>query len=191
MRDPGGANFFLRELHDKLWHSTHPERFLGIMQCGSILPEPNIPNCDRWKTVRGPEFYPYVRFIGGVSLFDFRRFDPQAYQATCPLSNWHEFVPCREDWPGAVWIEIDRGQLGPDFVPGDELVVRWKSDKAYRHTLMPQIEAAYLGPLPRAAFKRALLVCPTGEQLHDLQMRDFDRLAYEALIEECQASGRK
>jgi len=66
-------SFLLSELHGGLWHSTHPERFTGILQSGAILPEPNMQDSDRWKTSRGRGFYPYVRLIGGVSLFDFHR----------------------------------------------------------------------------------------------------------------------
>jgi hypothetical protein len=62
--------------------------------------------------------------------------------------------------------------------------------RAYRHALMPQIEAAHLGPLPKAAFKQAVLVCSRDERLHRLRIQDFDPLAYEAMMQECRASAR-
>jgi len=73
-------------------------------------------------------------------------------------------------------VEIDRGQALARFVSGDDLVAKWKSEKAYTHTLMPRIEAAYLRPLPRAAFKRALFVRPG--QRHDLELQNFDCRSY-------------
>jgi hypothetical protein len=103
--------------------------------------EPNIPDSSRWKASHRREFYPYVRFIGGVSLFDFHQFEPYSYQAAHPLSNWHEFVPYRKDWSCAVWIEIDRLQVLSNFISGDDLLEKWKLEKAYRHSLMPRIPA--------------------------------------------------
>jgi len=41
------------------------------MQSGALLPDPDIPDCERWGG------YSYVRSIGGVSLFDFGRFDEE------------------------------------------------------------------------------------------------------------------
>ena len=65
-----------RELWGGVWHTTHPERFLSILNDGAILLEPPIPNDERWGVGLGPDHYPFVRSIGGVSLFDFRDFDP-------------------------------------------------------------------------------------------------------------------
>jgi hypothetical protein len=70
----------LKELHGGLWHTTIPERYENILSSGFILPEPpNMPDNERWSTSQGKEFYPYVRQLGGVSLFDFDDFDPEAY----------------------------------------------------------------------------------------------------------------
>lgn len=181
-------SFLLSELHGGLWHSTHPERFTGILRSGAILPEPNMPDSDRWKTSRGRDFYPYVRLIGGVSLFDFHQFEPQSYQTAYPLSNWHEFIPYRKDWSGAVWIEIDRQQVLSKFISGDELLERWKLAKAYRHSLMPGIEAAYLGPLSKSAFTRALFVHSGSNEAHELELEGFDSRAYAMLLQEWRAA---
>src|ERR1035438_2777123 len=69
-----------RELCSGLWHMTHLDRFQSIFAGGSILPEPNIPDSDRWKTSQGKDHYPYVRTLGGVSLFDFDQFDAHRYR---------------------------------------------------------------------------------------------------------------
>ena|SRR5258707_6506089 len=151
-------DFIWRELHGRLWHMTHPDRFQRILERGAIVPEPDIPDSERWKTAGGPEHYPYVRAIGGVSLFDFDEFDPESYEEKHPLSNWQEFVPFRREWCCAVWIEIDRAHAADHFVSGADLIARWKAEGAYRHTVMPYIEAAYIGELPRTAFARAFVV---------------------------------
>jgi hypothetical protein len=148
--------FVWQELYGRLWHTTHPKRFQDILIRGAILPEPDVTDDDRWKTGRGSEGYPYVRSIGGVSLFDFDDFDPERYGEQCPASSWADFVPFRKDWGCAIWIEIDRAQVAERFVSGRDLFARWKLEKAYRHTIMPYIEAAYVGELPRAAFLRAI-----------------------------------
>lgn len=57
-------------LGNGIWHATHPQRFVSIMT-EELKAEPALSDQNRWKTSRGPEFYPFVRTIGGVSLFDF------------------------------------------------------------------------------------------------------------------------
>ena len=141
-----------------LWHTTHPDRFVSILEDGAILPEPDIPESDRWKTSRGPEYYPYVRTLGGVSLFDFNDFDQESYDEKCPISTWREFVPFRSAWGSAVWIEIDREAVKNCLIPGDELLALWKKEEAHHHTIMPIIEAAHVGMVSTTSFSRAFLV---------------------------------
>jgi hypothetical protein len=149
----------LTELFGGLWHTTHPDRFTSILNSGVILPEPpGLADRDRWKMSAGTEYHSYVHTLGGVSLFDFYEFDPESYAKKYPLSSWHTFVPYQTEWACAVWIEIDREVAMPKLISGSDLVAMWKEEEAYRHTIMPYIEAAYLGSLPRQAFKRAFLV---------------------------------
>src|SRR5437868_1689190 len=101
----------LRELHGGLWHTTHPERFQRILASGAILPEPDIPDSERWGTSLGKEHFPYARILGAVSLFDFDQFDPIRFKEELPNVAWYEFVPYREYWGCSVWIEIDREQV--------------------------------------------------------------------------------
>src|SRR5438128_1622189 len=95
----------LQELLGGLWHATHPDRFAQILTSGALLPEPEIPDSERWGTLQGPTFYPYVRTLGGVSLFDFGGFDPDIYREKYPMSSWFNFVPYRREWGCSVWIE--------------------------------------------------------------------------------------
>lgn len=155
----------LRQLYDGLWHTTHPDRFQSILKSGAILPEPNIPNEERWITKDGE--YPYVRTLGGVSLFDFSKFDAEEYSRTYRLSSWFEFVPYRESWSCSVWIEIDRTKILSGFISGNELLTRWKAKAAHKHPLMPKIEAAHVGMIPREAFKRAFTVYAGDHQMRE------------------------
>ena len=160
----------MRELCGGLWHTTRPDRFQNILADGSIVPEPKIPNSDRWKTSQGTDHYPYVRMLGGVSLFDFDQFNAERYTEQFPMSSWYEFVPYPPSWGCSVWIEIHRGLVAHQLISGPDLVARWESDKAYGHSIMPRIEAAHLGPLPRTAFKRAFLVREGDDQFHSLDL---------------------
>jgi hypothetical protein len=160
----------LSELCGGLWHTTHPERFKAILASGALLPDPEVPDADRWGTSQGPDHYPYVRTLGGVSLFDFDQFDAEAYSEKYPLSCWYEFVPYRQRWGCSVWIEIDRLRVGLQLISGPQLLARWKADKAYGHNIMPFIEAAHLGPVPRAAFRRCFLVRKEDDQFHSLEV---------------------
>jgi hypothetical protein len=147
----------LAELVGSVWHTTHPDRFERILECGAILPEPDISKHERWGTAGGPEGYPYVRSIGGVSLFDFRGFEAESYSEQNRSSSWDYFVPCHSSWDSAVWIEIDHESLGAAFLAGAALLAKWKAEGSIRR-IMPLIEAAHIGPLPCRAFRRAFSV---------------------------------
>jgi hypothetical protein len=171
----------LPELCGRLWHTTHPDRFKSILMSGAILQEPNIPDEERYCTGGGKEHYPYVRTLGGVSLFDFYKFDPDdfddanpdAYAKRCPSSTWGTFVPYRTDWGCSVWIEIDRERVASQFISGSDLLAKWKSDSAYGHNIMPEIEAAHLGPISCTAFKRVLLVRKNDNEFRHLSIDTF------------------
>jgi hypothetical protein len=158
----------LEILQGGLWHTTHPDRFRKILETGAIVPEPNIPESERWKTSKGPDYYPYARCLGGVSLFDFHEFDAEDYGKRCPMSSWYEFVPYRESWAASVWIEINRNQLDNSFIPATTLLKRWKEEEAYQHSIMPYIEAAHIGPLNLSTFVRAFTADKDGMISQDL-----------------------
>jgi len=138
-------------LLDKLWHTTSSIRYKMIIDSGWILPNPPIPEKERWGVSQGPDFYPYVRSIGGVSLFDFEAFDPDNYSEKYPLSSWREFVPYRRTWGHSIWIEINRDLIAEAFIDGQMLLDKWKHEKAYKHNIMPIIEAAHNGPIALGA----------------------------------------
>jgi hypothetical protein len=144
-------------LGGSLWHTAHLDRYRRIIESGFILAEPNLPNSERWKASHGPDLYPYLRHIGGVSLFDFDGFDPVEYSRACPMSSWRKFVPCRSDWGESVWIEIDRYAVREKYLSARDLAERQRAENAERHTLMPRIEAAVIGRIPIAAFRQILL----------------------------------
>jgi hypothetical protein len=158
-----------RELYGGLWHTTRPDRFAGILESGAILPNPDIPEKERWGTAIGEEGYPYVRTLNGVSLFDFYQFDRQSYDEKYPGSSLYYFVPCQLQWDSAVWIEVDREKIGPDFLSAIELMEKWKSGNSCRR-FMAEIEAAYLGPVPVSVFKRAFRVSKEDSQLIPLSL---------------------
>lgn len=149
--------YVLSKLRNRLWHTTSLDRFKRILADGFLSPEPNIPEHERWKTSRGPEYYPFARTLGAVSLFDFDDFDPDEYDRNYPMSSWAEFVPFRSIWGHSVWIEIDRCSVEAGLISGSGLLKLWKEEAAFRHTVMPQLEAAHLGELPSTGFRRAYL----------------------------------
>jgi hypothetical protein len=172
------AGAFLSLLGDGLWHVTSPARYEGILQSAAILPEPAIPDSERWKTAAGPKHYPFVRSLGGVSLFDFKGFDPVAYDAYYVFSSWREFVPYRHEWGAAIWIEIDRSRAAGSVIRAKDLLDRWKKDNAHAHTLMPMIEAAHIGSIRLDVFSRVLSVDGKSGRIVNLPLppnRPFDR----------------
>jgi hypothetical protein len=159
----------LRELQGGLWHTTHPDRFASILESGAILTNPDILERERWGTAIGEDGYPYVRTLGGVSLFDFYQFDRQVYDEKYPGSSLYYFVPCQLQWDSAVWIEIDREKIAHGFISVIELLKKWKSEKSYRR-FMAEIEAAHLGPVPVSAFRRAFRISKGEDQLTPLSL---------------------
>lgn len=139
-------------LKDSVWHTTSVERFNGIILTGSILPEPPIDDSGRWGTACGKEMYPYVRRLGGVSLFDFTGFDEVKYGKMFPVSNWSAFVPCCSKWDESIWIKINTNAIQESFIDGVALLNRWKKEGSYQNRIMPRIESAHIGPLPSSAF---------------------------------------
>lgn len=171
-------------LYDGLWHVTHPCRVPDIVQAGALLVEPDIDNSERWKTGRGPDYYPFVRHLGGVSLFDFQGFDATRYSETHPMSSWQTFVSHMRDWGGAVWIEIDRDALADNLVSADDLVALWDRDGNRQHTIMPRIEAAHIGDLPASAFCSAFLTWARGTQVREFDILNFDQSHFDEFLRE-------
>lgn len=141
-----------------LWHTTSMERFQRIRHDGAILPKPDLPDSERCNTSRGCNYYPYARSLDAVSLFDFQDFDREAYERDYPVSSIATFVPFRQNWGHAVWIEINRAAVALNMIHPADLVVGWKADDAYRRNIMPYIEAAHLGPIPTSAFAGGFMV---------------------------------
>lgn len=141
-------------LRGSLWHTTSAERLDSILKNCFILPNPQIPDSERWNTGCGSNFYPYVRSIGGVSIFDFTEFDEFTYSEQYPMSSWRNFVPCFHKWDTAIWIELNLEVIKKDFIDGSTLLKLWKQQEAYRNNIMPKIEAAHVGPIPVNAFRR-------------------------------------
>lgn len=166
-----------------LWHTTHPERFASIMAEG-LRSEPALPDDAHWKTSRGPDYFPFVRKLGGVSLFDFSGFSPEAYDRSHPMSSWREFVPHRKAWAGAVWIRVDRDALGDRFISANDLVQRWDEGGHHRHTIMPRIECACTGDIPVSALVAAFMTWSGGSELRELAVEYFSVPAYEAVLQD-------
>jgi hypothetical protein len=83
-----------------LWHTTRPDRFASILVTGCVSATPDIPDRERWMASK-PEHYPFVRWLGGVSLFDFDGFEEEEYERAHPVCNWYDFVPHLGKWGGA------------------------------------------------------------------------------------------
>ena len=158
-------------LRDGIWHTTSTERFEGILAAGSILPDPqHIPDKDRWGTALGPGLYPFVRSMGGVSLFDFLGFDETTYNDQYPLSMWRTFVPCFSKWDEAIWIELNRSAIKDNFVNGKTVIDRWKQQNELGRKIMPLIEAAHIGPVSISAFRRVYRFNKREQEFKQLQI---------------------
>ena len=162
----------LREIDGGLWHTTSPEWFEKIIVSGAILPEPDIPDNTRWSShICEDKPLPYVRFIGGVSLFELVNFDPDGYNKIYPLSSWNAFIPITGTWTTAVWIEIDRELVKENVISAKELLLKRRADNAHRHNFLPMIEAAHIGPIPVTSFKRVFLVNKGDSKINEILLK--------------------
>lgn len=128
------STLFPSVLRDSVWHTTTSERYKNIIQTNGIIPEPALLDSERWGRGRGPEYYPFVRSVGGVSLFDFRGFDEVEYSYNYSSSMWRSFVPCAFRSNKAIWIEMDLIAIAGRFVDGKILRDKWiQSNNLYRN----------------------------------------------------------
>lgn len=163
-----------RELWGGVWHTTRPDRFLSIIDDGGVLPDP--PNSDHNGT--------FAQSLGGVSLFDFRRFDPIKYEVTHPAASWRNFTPYQHQWAGAVWLEVDHKRVGKALIPAEELIEKWhKAEK--KPNILPRLEAAHIGNLTLSNILRVIFIRARDEgKFHEFNFEPFDRSVYEALLSE-------
>ncbi|MGN7611905.1 hypothetical protein ACQZV8_07440 [Magnetococcales bacterium HHB-1] len=143
-------------LRDSYWHVTYLDRYQKIVEDGYIDPEPDLDDKERWSTAEGPDHYPFVRKLGGVSIFDFHGFDEKKYIEKYPFSMWGAFIPCPRNKTECVWIEIKVDQLGDKFISGKDLLDKWKRKNSYANKIMPLIECANIGRLSKEFFRRCL-----------------------------------
>lgn len=159
-------------LHDRLygglWHTTHPRRFLSILASGALKVDPPLPDTERWKAA-APDLYPFVRVLGGISLFDFADFD-QDFVESNSWSSWDVFVPHRRLWGVAVWIEIKRSDVAGSFLSTRKLLNLWDQPGNHRHSIMPWLEAAHIGNLPMSAVASAFITWGRGEKIHEIDL---------------------
>lgn len=161
---------FPQELLKGIWHTTSIERFNKILEVGYILAEPDISDKERWGTSSGSTHYPYVRKLGGISLFDFRNFSEEEYSDKYFSSSWSYFVPFIRKWGASIWIEIDYESLGSNFIAASCLAGQWEHEKAWKHTIMPYIEGASMIPIATSLFKRVMISTSKNK---DLKIYDF------------------
>lgn len=147
---------FPQILLNRLWHSTTLAHYELILKTGAILPEPNIPDTSRYCTVQGQKHYPYVRSLGGISLFDFTNFNPDSYSEKYVASCLFTFVPINSSGGNQIWIEINRKLVQESLIEGVDLIDQWKRNNAYGHNIMPIIEAAHIGPIDTSKFTQVL-----------------------------------
>ena len=152
---------FPSELFGSVWHTTSLERYSMIVGDGCIKANPDIPDSERWGTKLGEKYFPFVRSLGGISVFDFRDFDAGA-------TDWATFVPCRTEWQSAVWIEVDISKLGDSFKSAQSIRQLWHQMGSTRK-FITQIEGAVIGSIPTLAFKQVLV--------YDTQKSSFSTLA--------------
>ena len=173
----------LPTLKGGLWHVASAERFSKIISSGGIDPNPEgVPDTERWQAQHGESNLPFVRYIGGVSLFDFINWDIDICRNGCVKDlfhscQWGNFIPMLQ-WNGecldsTVWVEINYDAVKLNLKLNEELKHLW-SDEHKRsgdiHTLLPCVEAAHIGRIPCSAMVRAFAVVRACKKIQPLPL---------------------
>jgi hypothetical protein len=170
----------LPTLKGGLWHVTRPERHSMIISSGGIDPNPEgVPDAERWQTQDGKRGFPFVRYVDGVSLFDFINWDIDKCVDGCVRGfyycGWGNFIPVLQ-WNGkhldsSVWIEINYDAVKNNLKLNEELE-RLRRAELERsgddHTLLPCVEAAHIGRIPCSAIVRAFAVVRAYKKIQPL-----------------------
>ena len=148
----------METLRGGVWHVTSCDFFEGIKEAGAIQVEPDIPERSRYGGRSGPAKRPYVRHIGGVSLFDFRKYDLKRFDQEFPSNTGtiRYYVPFYRREHDSVWIQIDPVQAGKSLLSPAELNRRRDVDGERSRLLIPRIEACHIGDIPKDRFLRVL-----------------------------------
>ncbi len=145
----GIADFIANRLAGSFWHTTSVARFESILATGSIMVEPGLPEKERYGGG------PFVRSLGGVSLFDFPAgFDFEKYDVEIPTNSLGEFVPFKRVWGQSVWLRLDTDTLAQGIRSGKAIRALWKELGSARR-FIPEVEGAHLGDIPIGAIKDA------------------------------------
>ncbi|MDR3577932.1 MAG: hypothetical protein P4L50_29050 [Anaerolineaceae bacterium] len=173
----------LPTLKGGLWHVTRAERHSEIINSGGIDPNPEgIPDTERWQTQHGQSGLPFVRYIGGVSLFDFINWDIDTCASVCVRGlfygcQWGNFIPMLQ-WNGkhldsSVWIEINYDAVKHNLKLNEELEHLQHEERRRsgdNHTLLPCVEAAHIGRIPCSAIMRAFAVVRAYKKIQPLPL---------------------
>lgn len=135
--------FISSKLVGSLWHTTSISRFESIKSTGFIEVEPDLPEKERYGI-------PFVRSLGGVSLFDFREFDAQKYDVDFPANSISEFIPFKRIWGRSVWLKIDDAAIAKNLHSGKQIRTLWH-DMDSRKKFMAEVEGAHIGNIPVSA----------------------------------------
>jgi hypothetical protein len=158
---------FPPELLGAVWHTTSISRFKRIVSSREIMAEPDIADTARHGTRRGPKLYPFVRSLGGISVFDFQNFDPAEHFKETGALNWPHFVFGHHTEEDSLWIEINTKKLNDSYLSAKEIRHMWHESNSNRK-FMTGIEGAVLKSVPIDAFRNVLLFSKRDQKFSNL-----------------------
>ena len=172
----------LPTLKGGLWHVTRAERHSKIISSGGIDPNPEgVSDAERWQTQHGERGFPFVRYVGGVSLFDFINWDIDKCAGGCVRGfyycGWDNFIPVLQcngrRLDSSVWIEINYDAVKHNLRLNKELERMQRAERERsgdNHTLLPCVEAAHIGRIPCSAMVRAFAVVRANKEIQPLPL---------------------
>ncbi|MBL3594827.1 hypothetical protein JMM63_04460 [Rhodovulum sulfidophilum] len=142
-------DFIEEYLLGSFWHTTSSARFERIIQSGFIMADPPLPEAERYGGM------PFVRSLGGVSIFDFpSNFSFEKYEAELPGNSIGEFIPFKRLWGSSIWLRINTDMVSNALKSGREIRDLWRKMGSTRR-FMAQVEGAHIGDIPLAAVQDA------------------------------------
>lgn len=130
------------ELDGRLWHATSPARLAEIVREGEISPSAERDHQGSFSDS-----------IGAISLFDF---GSSAIDHANQFRNVVGWLGDHQKSRTAIWLELDRGQLGENFLDAKAARAMWQQSRGVN--FIPGFEACHRGPIPIGFVRRALLI---------------------------------
>jgi hypothetical protein len=163
VQNPGLPDLLWAHLDGALWHATNKGSLFEIVRSGEI----RVSTANRYKNS-------FCRQKGAISLFDF---GPSVIDDFEQFENWNGWFGHQQDARVAVWLRLDRKEMGDGLIDAGSAYLEWTKDRS--KTIIPGIEACHTRPISLKLISSVLLIDRFKRDLFLVVRPDFATLNQE------------